>query len=268
MLSRLITLFTLLFLNISICHAAEYKLGIQPILPEKELKTYYQPLADYLSKQTGHKITIATQRNFIYYWHNMRKQKKGFDLVLDAAHFTGYRTKNLGYTALAKLPDTVSFAIVTKDDNSILDIEELISKKIATMPSPSLGSVRLEQLFPNPMQIPEYIWEINASVAVASVLSGKVDAAIVPTRLASGYDGLNTVVVTEPVPHMALSASPNVPPEVAKKIREALIYADKSSQGRAMLATLKVDKFEATDNKTYDEYSALLKNVHGYKAKR
>lgn len=249
-------------------HAAEYKLGIQPILPEDELKIYYQPLADYLSQQTGHTISIATQHSFIYYWHNMRKQKPGFDLVLDAAHFTGYRTKNLGYTALAKLPDTVSFSIITRDDNFIFDANELINKKIATMPSPSLGSVRLEELYPNPMQIPKYVWELNANVAIESVLSGKVDAAIVPTRLASGYQGLNTVLVTRPVPHMALSASPNVPPEVAAKIREALIDANNTIDGRKMLSTLKVDKFEATDNETYDGYSLLLKNVYGYKSSR
>lgn len=244
--------------------AAEYSLAIQPILPQQELKKNFQPLADYLSKTTGHTITITTQRNFLFYWTKMRRGKKGFDLVLDAAHFTDYRIKAQGYTVLAKLPDTVSFSIVTREDNFILDEEELIGLRVATMPSPSLGSLRLEELFPNPMRIPFYVWETNTRVAVEKITSGEVDAAIIPTRLASTYDNLNIMLTTEPVPHMGLSASPDVPAKVAKKIQQALVNASNTEDGRKMLTSLKVDNFEAASNKTYDGYAELLTEVFGY----
>ena len=245
--------------------AAEYTLAIQPILPQEELKKNFQPLADYLSKETGHSITITTQRNFLFYWTKMRKGKKGFDLVLDAAHFTDYRIKAQGYTVLAKLPDTVSFSIVTHEDNFIMDEEELIGLRVATMPSPSLGSLRLEELFTNPMRIPIYIWETNTTVAVEKIIAGKIDAAIIPTRLASTYDNLNIVLTTEPVPHMGLSASPTVPADVAEKIRQSLVNANTTESGKKMLALLKVDNFEPATSETYDSYSGLLKEVFGYK---
>ena len=264
MLTKAVTLFFAFFLSASASQAAEYTLAIQPILPQKELQKNFQPLADYLSKVTGHTITITTQRNFLFYWTKMRKRQKGFDLVLDAAHFTDYRIRTQGYTILAKLPDTVSFSIVTGEDSFILDIEELIGLRVATMPSPSLGSLRLEELFPNPMRIPHYIWEPNTTVAVENILSGKIDAAIIPTRLAATYDNLNIVMTTEPVPHMGLSASPDVPPEMAEKIRLALTNASTTTDGQKMLSLLKLDKFEAADNTTYDGYSDLLKEVFGY----
>jgi hypothetical protein len=264
MLSKAIILFTTLLLYISIGQAAEYSLAIQPILSPDEIKKSYQPLADYLSKETGQTISISTHRTFITYWNEMRKKKKGFDLVLDAAHFTDYRIQNLGYKILAKLPDTVSFSIVTKEDNFILDVNELISSRIATMPSPSLGALRLEDLFPNPMRIPNYVWKLNSAVAAENVLSGKVDAAIIPTRLTSTFEGLNTVMTTEPVPHMALSASPDVPQDVAEKIRMVLLNASSTAEGQKMLSLLKVDKFETSDDTAYSGYSALLKDVYGY----
>jgi hypothetical protein len=272
MSTRIATKYSLLFLFVFIStlsgasksQAAEYSLAIQPILPQQELKKNFQPLADYLSKATGHTITITTQRNFLFYWTKMRKGKKGFDLVLDAAHFTDYRVKTQGYTVLAKLPDTVSFSIVTREDNFILDEEELIGLRVATMPAPSLGSLRLEELFPNPMRIPVYVWETNTRVAVEKITSGEVDAAIIPTRLASSYDNLNIVLTTEPVPHMGLSVSPDVPANVAKQIQQALLNASNTEDGRKMLATLKVDKFEAASNETYDGYAELLKDVFGY----
>jgi len=245
-------------------YAAEYTLAIQPILPQAELKKRFQPLADYLSQETGQTITITTQRNFLFYWTKMRKKQKGFDLVLDAAHFTDYRIKKQDYTVLAKLPDTVSFSIVTNEDNFIFDIEELIGLRIATMPSPSLGALRLEELFPNPMRIPFYIWERNTTIAIQKLSSGEIDAAIIPSPLASFYDNLNVVMTTEPVPHMALSASPSVPTDVAEKIRQALLIANTTESGKAMLSKLKIDRFEAATNATYDGYSELLKDVYGY----
>jgi phosphonate transport system substrate-binding protein len=267
--TRIVTLLSSLLLLVTLSHSAaglatEYFLAIQPILPEEELKKNYQPLADYLSAETGHTITISTQRNFLFYWTKMRKQQKGFDLVLDAAHFTDYRIKKQGYTVLAKLPDTVSFSIVTSEDNFIMDAEELIGLRVATMPSPSLGALRLEELFTNPMRIPVYVWEINTTVAVENITSGKIDAAIIPTRLASTYDNLNVVMTTDPVPHMGLSASPDVPADVAEKIRLALVNANTTESGKAMLAKLKVEKFEAASSETYDGYSDLLKEVFGY----
>jgi hypothetical protein len=263
-------LFLFVFLSTAIGYsansqAAEYSLAIQPILPQEELKKSYQPLADYLSQVTGHTITITTQRNFLFYWTKMRKGKKGFDLVLDAAHFTDYRIKAQGYTVLAKLPYTVSFSIVTSEDSFIMDEEELIGLRIATMPSPSLGSLRLEELFTNPMRIPVYIWETNTTIAVDKLISGEIDAAIIPTRLASTYDNLNLVLTTEPVPHMGLSASPTVPADVVEKIRQALVNAHTTDQGKKMLAALKIDNFEPATSETYDGYSDLLKEVFGYK---
>jgi hypothetical protein len=264
MLNRLVLFLITLILFTSVSQAAEYKLAIQPILPQAELRSSYQPLADYLSKATGQTITLSTHRTFITYWNDMRKKDKGFDLVLDAAHFTDYRVKKFGYIVLAKLPDTTSFSIVTKDDRFFLDPDELISKRIATLPSPSLGAIRLEELFPNPMRIPNYIWELNSEVAIESVLSGKNDAAIVPTRLASSYEGLNIVLETTPVPHMGFSASPDVPAEIVEKIREALVNANTTADGKEMLSQLKLDRFEPADNETYDGYANLLKATYGY----
>lgn len=264
MLTRTVTIIIAFLLSLSAIEAAEFKLAIQPILPQEDLKKNFQPLADYLSKVTGHTITISTQKSFFLYWTKMRRKNKGFDLVLDAAHFTDYRVKQQGYSVLAKLPDTVSFSIVTVENRFILDAEELIDLKVATMPSPSLGSLRLEELFSNPMRIPHYVWELNSSVAIQNLITGTVDAAIIPTRLASTYEGLNTVLTTDPVPHMALSASSDVPAEVTQAIRNALVNAGETANGRDMLVKLKIDKFEAADNATYDGYSSLLKGVFGF----
>ena len=245
-------------------HAEEYTLAIQPILPQKELVENFQPLADFMSKASGHTITLHTERNFLFYWTKMRRGNEGFDFVLDAAHFTDYRIKTKHYQVLAKFPDTVSFSIVTGEDSFILDPEELIGLRVATMPSPSLGALRLEELFPNPMRIPHYVWEFNTTLAVEKIRSGEIDAAIIPTRLASAYSDLNVVMTTEPVPHMGLSASPDVPPDVVSKIKTALLNAHKTQSGKKMLKALKLQSLQPADAEIYDGYSSLLEGVFGY----
>jgi phosphonate transport system substrate-binding protein len=71
-------------------------------------------------------------------------------------------------------------------------------------------------------------------------------------------------MTTEPVPHMGLSASPDVPEEVREKIRQALVNANNTEAGKAMLDELKINKFDPASSETYDGYSDLLKEVYGY----
>ena len=184
--------------------------------------------------------------------------------VLDAAHFTDYRVQRKGYKVLAKFPDTVSFTVVTGEENFVFEMDELISKRIATMASPGMGAVRLDSMFPNPVRLPFYIEASDSVDAVKRLYDGDVDAAIIPSPLVGNYENLNTVVSTEPVPHMAFSASPEVPDDVVLTVKQALVGASDTPEGKKMLAEMKIEYFEDADDDVYAGYSALLEGVFGY----
>jgi len=236
---------------------------VQPILPAKQVELNYQPLAEYLSIKTGHEFVITSYRGFLTYWVRMKKGKD-MHFILDAAHFTDFRLQRNDYKVLVKLPETVSFTVVTSEDNFIFEMEELISKKIATMPSPSLGAVRLNEMFPNPSRLPFIIQASDSVDAVNRVLDGSVDAAIIPSPLVGNYGSLNSVIVTESVPHMGLSASPEVPEEVAQAVKKALLDAPNTAEGKKMLADLNIVSFQDTSADTYSGYADLLDGVFGY----
>ena len=242
--------------------AAELRLGIQPVLPPAELQAAYQPLADYLGAATGTKVVIEPAGNFLAYWEGMRRGR--YDLVLDAAHFTDFRVKRLGYHVLAKLPDTVSYALVTGEDMLLFDAQEMIGKTLATVPSPSLGGVRLSQLFPNPLRQPILVATSNFQDALTKVQQGKAVGALVPTRLVTGRLDLNTVLTTRPVPHMAISAAAGVDAASQDAIRKALLAARESPAGRRMLTAVRLEGFEPATAATYDGYEKLLEGVWGY----
>lgn len=253
----------ILLLSAPSAHGAEYKLAVQPVLPAEHMIEAYAPLARYLSAATGHRITITASSNFLTYWETMRRGE-AYDLVLDAAHFVDFRVQRMNHTVVAKLPDTVSYSLVTGEDLLLFDADEMIGRTLATVPSPSLGGVRLSQIYPNPSRQPVIVETADFEEALARVLAGQAAAALVPTPLIRGDGRFNTVLTTEPVPHMALSASTRVAPEVRTAIREALLATQHSEEGRALLTALNLPGFEAADSKLYEGYGALLEGVWGY----
>ena len=262
-LPRLFPVLVAVLASITPAPAATWQLAIQPILPRDRTLTVYAPLAKYLSRATGQTIRIRASYNFVDYWESMR-QPPGFDLVLDAAHFTDFRDQRMGYTVLAKLPDTVTYSLVTREETLLFEPADLVGKRIATIPPPSLGGLRLNAMFPNPLRQPVMVATNNAQQALERLKTGKAVAALVPTPLIRGDTSLNVVTTTEPVPHMAFSVSPRVPAAMRKKLRHALLQAGKTSAGKAMLKALKLPGFVPADNALYAGYARLLEGTWGY----
>jgi len=242
--------------------ADTYTFVVQPFLPSAETKKAYTPMADYLSKQTGHDIKLVTSPNFLAYWQTMKKG--GYDLVLDAAHLTDYRANKMNYRVLAKVLDVVSLSLVTGEDVFVFEPGELVGKRIASLASPSRGAVVLEEFFPNPIRQPVIVEVTNAQDAVKSVLEGKASGAIIPSPLVGGFPQLNVVTTTDQWPHIALSASSRVPADVAKKIQDAMINASKTPAGQKMLEDINLPGFELADAARYKGYEKTLKGVWGY----
>jgi len=239
------------------------KFAIQPILPTDRTKTIYKPLAEYLSKKTGIKITIVTASNWLTYWELMKKGDE-YDIVMDAAHFTDFRIKRLGYIVLAKVPDPVSYTLVTSEENLVIDPKELTGQQIATMGSPSLGGIRLAKMFPNPIRQPIIVETPNSMDAINKVLTGEVTAAIIPTPLLNKHADLNPVITTEQVPHIAISVSSKINNETRATIRNALIYATESEEGLKMLDAIQFPEFVAASPTIYAGQAELLEGVWGY----
>lgn len=245
---------------------ADLMLAIQPILTEEKTRTAYQPLADYLGKVVGQKIMIHTSPNFLAYWGNLRSEK--FDLVLDAAHFTDYRVQKLGYEVLAKVPDFVSYSLIVLEENLIFDALELAARRVATLGPPSIGAARLNAMFPNPMRQPVIIEVSSSEDGIDMLLKGKVFAAMIPTPLVrqvmAGGAPVLVVTTTDPIPHIAVSASPQLDPGVREAMRKALVTADKSAAGKKMLDDIGFPKFDPASRVIYNGNANLLKEYWGY----
>jgi hypothetical protein len=147
------TILLLTFPSVSASSAQTLSFAVQPVLSEAKTRAAYAPLVKYLEQEAGVKITIKTMPNFMAYWDRVRR-KEGYDMVLDAAHFTDYRASKYGYRVVAKIPDSVSYSLIVKTDNFVFEPAELTGKRIATLGTPSIGAARLSTMFPNPVRQP------------------------------------------------------------------------------------------------------------------
>ena len=245
----------------------ELILAIQPVLSEGKTRQAFEPLAQYISKVTGKKISIATMPNFMAYWSRMVSGQKSI-IYFDAAHFTAFRARKQGYRVLAKIPDSVSYTLVVRDADMVFEPSELVAKRIATLGSPSIGAARLSGMFPNPMRQPIIVEVPDSQTGISMLLDNKVFAAIIPTPIVSQAmdEGLaiSVVTTTEPIPHIAVSVSPDIDKNTMEKIRRALIAAQQQPDGKIMLKKIGFAKFDPVNETTYIGQDNILKDYWGY----
>lgn len=262
-----IALLWVLHSGLAAADAPPLVLAIQPVQREDVTHAIYQPLADYISAITGRKCTLLTHDSFFAYWLTIH-QGKAYDLALDEAHFTDYRIQKLGFTVLVKVPGMVTYSLIMQRKKVVVDPAQLVGRRIATLGIPSVGAARLNAIFPNPSRQPITIEVDSLEQGMQMLLDGKVQAAILPTpfvnqQKAQGAD-IGSVLLTEPIPNIALSAGPSLSADERELLRKALLDADKNAAGRKMLSALGMDKFDPATAAIYAGQSRILKEYWGY----
>ena len=247
--------------------ADELVLAVQPILGEEETRKAFQPLCDYLGKAANRPCRLLTSPSFFSYWDKLRVST-AFNLVLDAAHFCDYRAQKFGFHVLAKIPDTVTYTLVTRNTDLLLDASELVGKRIATLGVPSIGAARLHGMFPNPSRQPTTVEVGTAEQGIHLLLDGKVDAAILPTpivaqQMAAGA-GVAVMLTTDPIPHIGLSAAPSIDAATRTALRAALLGAHNSEDGKEMLKQIGFERFDPANATVYAGQGKILRDYWGY----
>lgn len=254
--------FLALLLSANTSKADDLSLAVNLGLSPKQAAMRYQPLIRYLSQVTGQQVQLKAYASSLAHWEKMRHD--GYDLVLDNPAFTAYRAAKMDYTVIAKLPDVISFTLVTNVDEMVFEPDELIGRRVASQPSPSITALRLDEIYSNPMRQPNMMNVPTHAEALELVVKGRAAAAMVPTGMIAGYDNLNPIYTTAQIPAPGFSASAKLAPEMREKIRQALLDAPNSEAGRAMLEALNVPSFEPASNAAYSGLEKMLAGLYGY----
>ena len=247
--------------------AAEYRFTPEPAYTPAAAAEIYKPLLDYLSKATGETFVLAPAPNYAGYWRDILKPDQT-DFSYDEAQFADYRINHLGFIPLVRRSQATSYTLLASSDYEGKAPKDLLSARIATMPAPSLGYAVLMQVFSDPVQQPD----ISSNAAswrdcLDAFNSGEAQAMIFPTWMLEtfGNPSMVTLYTSRDFAGPAILASPSVPEDVRKKVRDALLNAEDAPELGEVLLELGITKFVSAEPKDYAGDQKMLSGFYGYK---
>jgi len=229
----------------------------------------YQPLVDYLSKETNREIVLKPAKNFLEYSHAM--QKGEYDIIFDGPHFVGWRIAKHKHKVVAKLPGSIRLAVVSRDDARIADYKGLAGKKVCAFSSPNLLSLAFMELYPRPGSQPILVKVNSFKGAMECVHNGDGVASVMREKYwevlsFKQKQGLQLIYTTNKAfPHRAFSVGDRVDDKTRKAIVKALISEGVIASGDGILQRFRSKKFTAAQSSEYVGLEALLKPVWGYR---
>jgi hypothetical protein len=245
--------------------AADYILLVEPSYPPDQVQEVYKPLGDYLTRATGHRFEVVSPRNYHFYWRDLRQNSKP-DFVFEEAHFTEYRARRFGFVPLARRVEPTTYALIASPEHGDRGIDGLVGRRVATMPSPSLGFALLAEFFKNPVAQPEFRSEASSwRDGVEMVFSADAEGAMVPAHVARQYPNLVEVARSREFPGTTVSASPDVPENVREAVRAALTRLHEDESSYDVLVELGASAFEPATAADYRGAEQVLRGFFGYR---
>lgn len=246
--------------------AAEFKIGIEPSYPRDQAEGIYKPLLDYLKKSTGHDFVLVVPRNYHFLWRDLR-QNAPLDFAFEEAHFVDYRVRRHGFEPLARTLEPTNYTLLAQPDLAENGLNGLVGRRIACMPSPSLGFALVAEMYKNPVAQPDIRSEAASwRDGVEMVFAGEADAAMVQTYIADMYPNLVPVAKTRDFPGRAMSAAAGVDPAVKQAVKEALLKLHEDPALFDVLTEIGASKFEPTTAAEYFGAEQMLSGFFGYTA--
>lgn len=227
----------------------------------------YQPIADFLTRVTGKKVTYEHSDNWLSYTTNMTKGK--YDFVFDGPHFNGWRMEKLNHTPLVKLPGDFIFVLVTRADNkSFTELKQLAGRRICAHAPPNLGTLHLQSQFDNPARQPIIVEVKGWENSYKSVIEGKCVATVLPLKINEKLDkGKNLTRVlykSKALPDQAISAGVRISPEMQVKVRDALLSVEGKAATNQLRTAYAGKDFVSATREEYAGLGVYLKDTYTF----
>jgi phosphate/phosphite/phosphonate ABC transporter binding protein len=136
------TLTLLLALSSGVGRAEELRFGVLPRLSATELTAMFRPLAEYLSRETGQKVTLVIAKDFDAFENQVRNGELELAFSNPLVYAQLKRTSDLaplGLAAEKKGGTKFRGVIIVRKDSGISDVAALRGKKLIFVDEDSLG---------------------------------------------------------------------------------------------------------------------------------
>ncbi len=237
-----------------------YIIGIVPQFEAHKLHRVWQPIIDYLSRETGYHFKIKGSPNIPDFENEFMRGEFDF-AYMNPYHFV-IASQRQNYVPLVKdIGKTLQGILVVKKDSPITHVSQLNNKTIAFPAPNALGaSLLTRQALKDDINVNFYSRYVKTHDSVyLNVLLGEADAGggvqNTLSRQPPEYQAaLRVLYKTQQVKPHPLAVHPRVPQQVADRVRTALLKLGDSQQGQLLLSKIPMKKIGPA---TLDDYLPL-----------
>jgi ABC-type phosphate/phosphonate transport system substrate-binding protein len=235
---------------------------------EAEALRIYRPIAEYLTRVIGKKITFHYPKDWLTYQKEM--QHGSYDIVFDGPHFNSWRISNLQHNTLVKLADEYTFVVVVRKDDRITSLKQLAGLRICGMTPPDFGTLAVLGQFDNPVRQPIIVNTLGSTKVYEGVaIEKQCNAGILPAASLKKFNKsanlLRAIYMTQPIPNQAFSAGPRISRDDQARIAAALVSPEASQIVSRLIAANGADKGLVFASKNdYVGLDVYLKDSWGY----
>jgi len=254
----------LAFATSGVARAQEIRMGVLPRLSATELTTMFGPLADYLSRETGRKVTLVLAKDFAAF----EKQVRDGELDLAFANSLVYvqlkRDVDLQPLALAaekKGGSKFRGIFVVRKDSGMQDLKDLKGKRLIFVEKDSLAGYFAQALFlkkhgldpkTDVVTLPFAKKHDNVTMAVfnkAADAGGIREDDLEKMKGKVDLSQLKILAYTEYFPNWPLAASPRLPAATRDAVKAALLKLHATDRA---LEAAQLTAFAPVTDKDYD----------------
>lgn len=255
--------------------SAEIKFGTLPRLSAAELQTMYAPLAGYLAKETGEKVSIVVPKTF----DDFKRAVKAGQIDIGFANPLVYVQvkEQVDVEPLALSSDMTSGTrlrgiIIVRKDSGINSLQDLRSKKISFMAKDSPAAYLFQVLLLSKAGLVIHKdftvlpFAKRHDKIIKEVLDKTADAGAVredefeKMKNSADFSQLRIIGYTEYLPNWPAFATPKLNKAMANKIRAALLKLKPNDpQNEKILGLARLTGFIPVADKEYDGLRAAAK---------
>ena len=228
--------------------AATYKFGAVPQFEARRLHQIWQPILNYLEKETGHQFEMVGSPTIPAF------EAEFLDGTFDFSYMNPYHlilaSQLQGYEPIIRDNGRKLFGVLTvKKDSGINNVKDL-DGKILAFPAPNaLGaSLQMRQELTDKFGLTfssRYVKthdSVYLNVLLGEAAAGGGVQKTLNRQQEKIKNHLTVIHKTTPVAPHPIAAHPRVPQDVVNKVKQALLKLGQSDEGRNILARVPMKK--------------------------
>ncbi len=254
---------------------AEIRFGILPRLSAMELHGMFRPLADYLTKETGEKVSLVIPKDFEAFKDDVRNGQLDIAFANSLIYVQLKKSVNIEALALSSEPKSGTRfrgIIIARKDSGISKVHDLKGKKLSFVDKDSAAGYIFQMLLLSKAGLDvsrdftTLPFAKKHDNVIMAVFSGAADAGGIREddldKMKDKVDlsQLRIVAYTDYFPNWPVFAAPKLDKAKEAKIRAALLkLKPNETESERILGAAQLTGFTHVSDKDYDELRKAAK---------